>query len=203
VWQNDFTLWFDTAEALPESHRVHFNLGQAYYKLNLLDEAIAEYNKSLQLLPSSFDYEVLVAAGHTYLKKGLIDAAIKAFKMAVTISPEKVTAYDSLAIAYGEKGDYEEAIRLSIEVLEKEPGRIPTLYFLAINYAKAGLVDEAIDAYEEYLKLDPYYASSYVDLGHLYYKKSDYQKAKSCWLKALDMFKDYQPAKDALKLLED
>jgi tetratricopeptide (TPR) repeat protein len=74
---------------------------------------------------------------------------------------------------------------------------------LAQSYARAGLIDEAINEYEKYLKIHPEYYGVHVDVGYLYYKKRDFPKAKSHWLKALKISKNYKPAKEALKLLKD
>ncbi|MFH1778478.1 MAG: tetratricopeptide repeat protein [Candidatus Omnitrophota bacterium] len=201
VWNNDFTLWYDTAKAVPNSPRAHLNLANAYYKMDFLDEAMEEVKIALKLCPSY--YEALDLLGHIYLKKGLVDEAIKIYKIATEMYSERATAYNSLAVVYGKKGQYKDSIEAALIALKKNPYFDDARYNLALSYRRAGLIDEAIKAYEEYLRLYPEYPGVHVDVGHLYYKKGEYRKAKAHWLKALKISKDYKPAKDALELIED
>jgi tetratricopeptide (TPR) repeat protein len=201
VWNNEFTLWNETAKAAPESPRSHCNLASAYYTLNFLKEAIAEIKIAVQLYPNY--YEAFDTLGHIYFKKGLPDEAIKAYKIAISISPERETAYDSLAVAYGKLGQYKEAINADIIALKHNPYLDAARYNLALSYSKLDLVNEAIKACEEYLKINPAHYAAHVELGYLYYKKGDNEQARLHWLAALKICKDYKPAIDALKLLRD
>ncbi len=201
VWNNEFTLWYETAKAAPESPRSHCNLASAYYVLNFLKEAIAEIKIAIQLYPNY--YEAFDTLGHIYLKKGLVDEAIKAYKIAISIAPEKDTAYNSLAVAYGKKGQDKEAIEAGLMALKYNPYLDAARYNLALSYSKLALFNEAIKAYEEYLKINPDYYGVHVELGYLYYKKGDNEQARLHWFAALKICKDYKPAIDALKLLRD
>jgi tetratricopeptide (TPR) repeat protein len=86
--------------------------------------------------------------------------------------------------------------------LKENPYYITPHYNLALSYAALGFIDKAIVEYEEYLKTYPDYVGIHVDLGYLYFQKVDYQNAKSHWLTALKLDQYYQPAKDALRLLD-
>ena len=200
VWKNDFTLWYETIKATPNSARAHLNLANVYYQANLLDKAIEENSVALKLHPQS--YYVFNNVGNDYLKKGLIDEAMKAYKVAISISPEKALAYSNLATAYGKKGMYRESIEASLTALKNNPYQDDARYNLALSYANAGFTDKAIEAYEEYLKVQPDFSGVQVDLGYLYYKKGDLEKAKQHWLKALRLSPNLPEAKDALKLLK-
>ncbi|MFH1622715.1 MAG: tetratricopeptide repeat protein [Candidatus Omnitrophota bacterium] len=202
VWKDDFTLWQETAKASPNSQVAHINLGSEYFKIGLLDKAIEETKKTLNL-GTYYDYEALLLLGNIYNKKGLVDEAIKAFRFAIDMCPNREPAYYCLSGVYAQKGQYKEAIEVGLIALEKNPYLDDARYSLALYYKELGLIDEAINMYEEYLKTNPNYYGLYVDVGYLYYKNGNYNKAKEQWLKALEIKKDYQPAKDALKLLEN
>ena len=201
VWHNDFTLWYDTVEATPYSSRAHLNLGYAYHKMDLLDEAIAESKIAIKFHP--FYYEAVVMLGHIYFEKGLIDEATKMYEVAIETSPDRAEAYNNLSVTYGIKGQYKEAIEVGLTALKKNPYLDQARYNLALNYKAVGLIDEAINTYQEYIGINPDYPGVHLEIGHLYYEKGDYQRAKSHWLTALKISKDYQPAKDALELLVD
>ncbi len=198
VWRNNFTLWYETTKSVPNSDRAHLNLGNAYAEVNMFDLAIREYNAALQLNPAS-SY-ALNNAGNVYLQKGLIDEAIKAFKIAIELEPTEL-AYGNLAKAYARRKEYNKAIEADLAALRYNPYFTDGRYNLALSYKDTGLINEAINSFEEYLKILPDNISAHVEVGHLYYKKGDCQKAKEHWLRALKISKDYKPAKDAFSSL--
>jgi len=199
VWNNEFSLWYETVKAVPNGPRARLNLASAYYNLNFLDKAIEQAQIALKLYPNY--YEAFDTLGHIYYKKGLVDEAIKMYKIAIGIYPDRANAYRALAVVYGSKGQYKEAIEAGLTALKHNPYLDGSRYNLALNYSNAGLIDEAIKTYEEYLKNHSDCPEVHVDIGQLYYKKGDYQKAKEHWLRALKIDKSYKPAKDALELL--
>ncbi len=206
VWESDFTLWSDTVEKSPNNALAYHNLGNVYYGFNLLDKALREYNLALrpELNSSSkFKAHIFYKVGHTYLKKELIDESIKAYKIAIEMNPDEAEFYNSLAVVYGLRGRYEESIEAGLTAIEKDPYLEQARYNLALNYKYIGFVDKAIDAYEEFLRISPKHYGVHLDVGYLYYERGDYRKAKEHWFTALEISPDYQPAKEALKLLEE
>lgn len=202
VWYNNFTLWYETSKASPESKRAHLNLSNEYFNANLLDKATEELNLALKMKTSPYlDYYIINNAGNIYLKKGLVEEAIKAFKIAIGLNPEECMAYLNLSAAYGLKGLYKESIDLARLALKNNPYLDSAHQNLAESYKMTGLIDKAIKEYEEYLNLNPDNFQIHTEVGNLYYGKRDYQKAKLHWLAALKIAKDYKPAKEALKLL--
>ena len=206
VWANDFNLWSDTVNKSPQSSIAHLNLGVEYYKLNLLDRALEENRIALELpyhLDSVSRSIAFSAIAQIYFEKGLVDEAIEVFKLAIEINPDSVVAYQALSSVYGIIGQYNESIKAALIALEKNPYLESARYNLALSYRNIGLMDEAIQTYEEFLKNNPNHIDAHVAVGYLYYEKGDYQKAKEHWFRTLKISKDYQPAKDALKLLEN
>lgn len=198
VWNNEFTLWYETAKASPDSPRAHLNLGSAYYSIGYLREAIKEAGRAQALYPNY--YEAFDLAGDIYLKKGLVDEAIKAYRIAIGISPDRDTAYNSLSVALAKSGRYKEAIGAGLEALKRNPYFDEARYNLALNYSQTGQIDEAIKAYEGYIEANPDNYKALVELGYLCYKKEDKKLAKSYWIAALKISPGYKPAMEALKL---
>ena len=73
-----------------QHYRAYYNLGIAYYNLELLDEALLAYDEALKIKP---DYE------YVYYNKGLIyemmemfDEALELYKKALEINPKFVYA---------------------------------------------------------------------------------------------------------------
>jgi tetratricopeptide (TPR) repeat protein len=80
----------------------HFRLGNMYYQLTLLDEAIEEYNKALRLSPNFAD--IITQLGIALRDKGHYDDAIKEFNRAKECNPKYIPARLHLGIAYYSQG---------------------------------------------------------------------------------------------------
>jgi tetratricopeptide (TPR) repeat protein len=82
----------------------HLRLGDTYYQLRLLDEAIEEYQKALRLSPSFAD--ILTHLGIALRDKGRYDDAIKEFSKAKEANPSYMPARLHLGITYYSQGFY-------------------------------------------------------------------------------------------------
>jgi len=201
VWQNDFTLWYDTAKRSPNSKVAHISLGVVYSKMNLLDRAVEEAKKAIEI--DSNYYAPYNLLGVTYLKSGLLDQAEEEFHKVIKYTDYSSFAYEGLSVIYGIRGQYEEAIEAGLIALKKNPYNVEARRNLAICYISVGRIDEAINMYEEYLKISKDDFDVHLDIGGLYYGKGNYQKAREHWLASLNICPGYQAAKDALELLEN
>jgi tetratricopeptide (TPR) repeat protein len=200
VWNNEFSLWYETARATPSSLRAHINLANVYYKLNLVDKAKEEIKKVFKLAPNH--HEGLALLGQIYAHSGSLDRAIKLYTMAIKERPDKLQVYNNLGIAYARQGHYKEAIEALLVALKHNPYFFGARYNLALTYANAGLIDEAVRVYEEYLAVVSKDAAAHFEVGNLYYKKNNCTKAKLHWRAALKASRDYAPALYALSHAE-
>lgn len=82
----------------------HLRIGNMYYQLSLLDEAIDEYQKALRLSPDFAD--IITQLGIALRDKGLYDDAIKEFNRAKECNPRYIAARLHLGIAYYSQGFY-------------------------------------------------------------------------------------------------
>lgn len=75
VWGNEYSLWSDTIKKSPGNPRAHYGLGMAYAYKGMMDEAVKEYKKSIELAPYySYAFNAL---GLAYYKKGTEDGIDK------------------------------------------------------------------------------------------------------------------------------
>jgi tetratricopeptide (TPR) repeat protein len=102
------TLWHDTLAKNPNCWMAYNNLGLAYYEDGRVDEAIAQYEKSLGFDPSNA--EALNNLGNALRKKGNLDEAIARYQKALEIKPDFSEADNNLGNAFLQKGDVDEAI---------------------------------------------------------------------------------------------
>jgi tetratricopeptide (TPR) repeat protein len=199
VWKDDLTLWSDTAKKSPDSHGVHNNLGDAYYKQGRLDEAMEEFRIALKLKP---DYEKAHNnLGLVYTEQGRIDEAIEEYKEAIKLNPASAGVHNNLGSTYYEQGRIDEAIEEYREALRLKPDFPDVHNNLGLAYAAKGRIDEAIEEYKEALRLNPDLAQTRYNLGNIYSNKGRIDEAIEEYKEALRLKPDYADAHNNLGLV--
>lgn len=137
-----FRLLKQIAEKYPDEKRVHYELGLYYhYNRKMFSEAIAEYNKALQLDPS-FGV-VLNSLAYVYADSGNFEKSIEYLEKYASVSPGDANPLDSMAEVYFKMGKLDEAIAKYKEALEVKPdfyqsiSRICYIYALKEDYTEA------------------------------------------------------------------
>ena len=118
-----------------EDFETHYNMGTAYKEMDLLDEAVQEFQTSVALVkPSDGTSRYLQCCnmlGHCFVQKGLPEAAIMWFKKGLSAPGHSEDEYQALryelAGAYEELGDIEQAKQHYTEV-----------YGVDVNYREVG-----------------------------------------------------------------
>jgi len=93
-YQKSISIFQRIIDIDPENYRAHYNLGIAYYNLNLFEEALNSYKMAILINP---DYK------HSYYNIGLLheatenfEKAVKAYEKALEIDPNFVYAMHAL-----------------------------------------------------------------------------------------------------------
>ena len=119
---------------------------------NVLDQAIAEFQKIVALQPKSVEDHMVL--GQLYTVKHLPDKAEAEFKTAQAIEPESEEVVLNLARLYAESGDLQHAVK-AIEAVP-EDGRTPKMEFtLGALYDQLKQPKDAIAAYQRANDLEP------------------------------------------------
>ncbi len=105
IWKDSLTLWQYVAKIYPNSSRIITgNLGLAYLEVGDKEEAIAMFDKTLELSPD--DVLAYNNLGLVYQSKGDYDKAMYYLNRAIKISPDYANAYYNRAIVYYLKQEY-------------------------------------------------------------------------------------------------
>ncbi|UCF00163.1 MAG: tetratricopeptide repeat protein, partial [Planctomycetota bacterium] len=143
----------DNIDSMPDKALSYFYLATLYYEKGMLDEAIANCSKSLQI--NSEDAKVRYNLGEALARQGKFDEAVKHFAEALRIKPNFGEAHGNLACAFVELGKLDEAVKHFYEALRIEPDNPKLLNNLGAALAKQGRIDEAIKHYSNAVQIDP------------------------------------------------
>ena len=143
------------------SHQV---LGSIYYLRRQYDEAIAECQKAISLTPNSAEANFYY--GHALRWAGRFDEAILAFTKAIRLNPITPLRYiNNIAWAYAFSEQYEKAISLWNQAVERNPDYFFAYLGLALVYQLSGNEAKAREAVAEVLRLKPNLTISKIEKG--------------------------------------
>jgi tetratricopeptide (TPR) repeat protein len=168
-WRNSESLWTHALVCMSDNFIGQNGLGNALLKKGSVDEAIAHYQKALQIKPDNA--EVCYNLGNALLKKGNVDEAIAHYQTALQIKPDYVEAHNNLGKALFKKGNVDEAIAHYQTALQIKPDNAEIRNNLAVALAKAhgdyantlvqmGRDDEAMVEFRKALELFPDFADA-------------------------------------------
>lgn len=131
--------------------------------------------------------EDLVEEGIAYHDKGEFAQAIETYKKALSIDPNSTLVNYEIAFSHFCKGDYEEAIKYSDNVLIQEKGNMLEAYTTKGSALDMlGKTKESIELFEKAIKkMNGHYLLFY-NLGLNYYKTNDLDKAEVNVINAIE-----------------
>jgi tetratricopeptide (TPR) repeat protein len=187
AWRNDRegSIRFYTAGVAirPRSSRARSRLAGALLVNNLVDEAIAESKKVIELAPKFSD-------GYQFLDSGLrrkvsVDEAVAMWKQLVERDPKNFHGHNALGLAMKRKGNLEEACAEFRKAIELDPKNITAHGNLGAALIDKGHVDEAIAVSRKLIELDPIALIGYQNLGLALQKKGG-DEAIAEWKKVVE-----------------
>jgi protein O-mannosyl-transferase len=165
AYASDERIWSDTVAKLPDNERAHNNLGNAWDDEGRTADAIAQFERVLQLKPN-------LAEAHTNLGNALaklpgrLDEAIAHYREAERLKPEYAPAHINLSNALNDEGRTEEAVEQGEQALRIRPDSAEAHSNLGSALLKMpGRLDEAIEQCEEAVRLKPELAEAHSNLG--------------------------------------
>jgi len=154
----------DRIDSMPDKALSYFYLANLYFEKGLLDKALENHYKSLQIRPD--DAIVRYDIGFVLNTLGRFDEAITYFTEALRIRPDLLGVHSELAYALASRGRLEEAITHFIEALRFEPDNAEEHANFGLTLARQGKLDEAIMHFIEALRIKPNYADAHNSLGY-------------------------------------
>ncbi len=176
----------------------HLELANDYFLIGMYQDALREYQ--LVFEADSQNTEVYKKLKITYrklinfyLENKQYDNAIGVLKKIILIEPENETYWFWIGKAYYLKGKF--WAKEAIEALKKAPTVKNSYYYLGKAYLDQGNTKESINAFERAIEKDDKNSLIPNELGNIFYKQSDCEKAVEWYKKACEIDpnnKDYQ-----------
>ena len=158
----------------PKDREAYLYLGNVYLNKELLDSAIVQYKKALDL--KSKYWQALYQLGYVYYKQGRYDEAEETFQKGLEVK-ERGEFYNGLGLVQMAKDLLKEAdlsFRKAISHDQKNPEFHKNLG--DVNFKKGVLVI-AIQSYQNALELDSTLVDAHYKLGRAHLKQMDFNKA--------------------------
>ena len=173
-------------DANPDSYDAHVGLGNTLKHLGKYDDALDEMNQALVVRKT---HEVYRTLGEIYLRKGVVDMAIKNLQEALTLDEASAEAYFLLGFALSEKGREQE----SIEAVKKAVALNPSI---AHSEAALPINGEAHREHWEFMKEQLGITSTAGDAYQIHYNMGMSYRNKGLFDEAEREFKECLKTKE-------
>ncbi len=174
------------------------NLGFAFYKTEMYDEAEREYKKILEI--DSSNAEALLFLGLISLKHNDLETTKEYFLKAVE-KEKRPSVLNNLGYVYGKLQSYDEAVSYLKQAQALAPDDLKVNCNLGVILYRQGKLDESRDVFTRVLELSPEVISPYVYLSALYLQQDDAEQAAHLLVEAVDKFPRYGVFKNNLAVL--
>ncbi len=137
----------------------------------------------------SFDL-MFQKANELYLN-GAYRQAERIYRQILAFAPENADVLNMLGLVAAAQNEHEEAVSCFYAALKSATNPLPVYFNLAVSLTYISKFNEAIEAYEHILKIAPNTKEAYNNLGGIYEKTGDIQKAKISYQKAIELDQNY------------
>jgi len=169
----------------PDSSIIPFTRGLILDEMNKPTMALDEFRRALKL--DRQNVEIWINMGNIFYHQNRLDSAILLIQSAIRLDASQPHAYNVLAMIYASQGEYEEglkAINTALSYKLKDAFFLNNKGFILIRLERFEAAEENIVAS---MKIDPYNAWVYRNLGLLRAEKGDFVEAVRLLEKALKM----------------
>jgi tetratricopeptide (TPR) repeat protein len=197
-WSDSFTLFKHALTVAPPSVLVEDCLGLAMHKNAQLDEAVAHFEKALQMRPD--DYTALLTMGVTRFYQGRVPEAIQYAQAAIRSHSDAPKPHNLLGMALAKQNRNEAALDEVRRASELDPKDAEIRNNLGLALARLGRIPEAIDQFHEAVRLDPNNAAAaHANLGWALLESGKPRESVPEFEAALHLNPEFKAAADGLR----
>ncbi|HVQ39423.1 MAG TPA: trypsin-like peptidase domain-containing protein [Pyrinomonadaceae bacterium] len=152
------------AVSLRPSAESYFNIGLANYYLKNYRDAAENYRLAIRLDPYNAA-DAHYALGLVYRDWGKPEDEIQAYKQAIKLKPDYVSAYERLGSRYLRSKKYPEAIETFKQLSALKPGDANVPNNMGEAYLEMNLITDAVASFKQAIQLKPDLGKAYYNLG--------------------------------------
>ncbi|MFH7024798.1 MAG: tetratricopeptide repeat protein [Heteroscytonema crispum UTEX LB 1556] len=182
--------WTEIIEKFPQNPAIWSNRGNSRVSQNKLQEALADYNKAVELAPNVTD--PYLNRGTALEGLGKWDEAIADYNRVLELDPKDAMAYNNRGNAKAGSGKWD----LAIADYKKANEIAPNFAFARANYALAlyetGQKDQAIREMRNIVRKYPKFADMRAALTAAYWVSGQPGEAESNWVAAYGLDSRYK-----------
>ncbi len=188
VYRDLVTLYTATLIKNPGCWMAHYNLGIALNDRGKTDEAMAHYQRAIELRPSYA--EAHYNLGRLLAQNGQLDNAVTHYEKALEINPADAEAWNNLGVTLFGIGRVDDAIAHYQGALKIRPDYAEASCNLANALLSKGDLDGAIARYSACLALSPNQAEAQYNLASALLRRGRTDEAIAHYKKALELRPD-------------
>ena len=171
VWANNVVLWEDAVAKAPAKPRPHFNLGQAYQEAGRTQDALREYQRTLELKPDFYAAYSNISA--ILLNQGQFDRARDVLLKLTAQSPDFTEGFINLGVLYIRQRQPDMALEALNRAIEISPDNFAAQFNRAEAFTQKGDFTNAIDGYRKAVQIRPDLFNFRLALGTAYWRSGD------------------------------
>ena len=149
---------------LRPSAESYFNIGLASYYLKNYRESAENYRQAIRLDPYNAA-DAHYALGLVYRDWGRPEDEIQAYKQAIKLKPDYVSAFERLGLRYLRSKKYPEAIETFKQLVALKPGDANVPNNMGEAYLEMNLMTDAVASFKQAIQLKPDLGKAYYNLG--------------------------------------
>ncbi|WP_293089547.1 tetratricopeptide repeat protein [Okeania sp. SIO3B5] len=169
-------------------HAVAYQIiGKAWVEINKPYEAIAAYQKAIEIKPDFA--EIYVSLGELYFQHQRQKEAIAAYKKAIKLAPDLKDSYRGLVEVLLEQGKVDEAEELSYNALIQHPSWATAQEFCTLGRGliAENKIQQGIACFYQAIELEPKLWEAHYSLGKALAEKGEWLEAINCYQQVIQL----------------
>lgn len=175
-WRDTETLYRRMLVFAPNSPVVHSDLGAALFGIGKVDEAMAHYDRAIELSPVYA--EAYYNRGSACAEQGAYERAVADFTRALELRPKDAVALNNRGNAHLTLGKYDAAIADYTAAIKIRPEYAEGYNNRGFAFGRAGDVIAALRDLDRAIELNPGYAQAYGNRAAAHFSLTHYDKAR-------------------------
>jgi tetratricopeptide (TPR) repeat protein len=188
VWKDGLSLWTDVIDRNPSVAVAYNNRGGTLMLEKRYEEALADYNKAIELRADFYD---------AYNNRGILlsdlqrkQEALADYNKAIQFDSSKAEVFNNRGLLLMELGRSREALVDFNKSIQLQPSYAQAYYNRGLLVSGEGNSSQAYQDYETAIRLNPTYTEAYVNRGVLLHNENKLDEALVQYTKAMELQQD-------------